>query len=392
MSDNFKDKVTAVGEKLKVGGSDLARKMSERMNTMSGKMKELFVADKTAADKLVEEATAETLDGPDWARNLDLCDEVNHERITGTDAVRAIKKRLVVKHPTVQFLSLTLLETCVKNCDKFFSEVASERVLDEMVKLIDDRQSSIESREKALKLIEAWGESTDELRYLPIYEETYKSLKNRGVKFPGRDNESLAPIFTPPGAPTFGSPASGKGSQGGSAQSVWRDAYAAPQPDLNDPASVKETLDVARNSVELLSTVLSSSPEQEALKDEITQTLVEQCRQSQVNLQRIIQRAGDNDPNLFEALNLNDELAKVLSKYDDSAAPIQSTPATTPTEVNTSVAPAFDEEDLLTGGGEDALVRNYGQRMQHTPLSSQGDDKAMADLDEMIFGKRGGTS
>lgn len=386
MADNFKDKFSAVGEKLKVGGSDLARKMSERMSTVSGKMKELF-NERSAADKIVEEATAETLDGPDWAKNLDICDQVNHERISGTDAVRAIKKRLVVKHPTVQILSLTLLETCVKNCDKFFSEVASERVLDEMVKLIDDRQSQIESREKALKLIEAWGEATDELRYLPIYEETYKSLKNRGVKFPGRDNESLAPIFTPPGAPRSISPSSGRGSQN-STPPVWRDAAA----ERTDPAHVKETLDVARNSVELLSTVLSSSPEQEALKDDITQTLVEQCRQSQLKLQGIIQRAGDNDPNLFEALNLNDELTKVLSKYDDSAAPIQSTPATTPTEVNRSAPPAFDEDDLLTGGGEDALVRNYGQRVQHTPLSSQGDDKAMADLDEMIFGKRGGNS
>jgi hypothetical protein len=57
-----------------------------------------------------------------------------------------------------------------------FSEVASEKVLDEMVKMIDDRQTPIENREKALKLIEAWGESTEELRYLPIFEETYKVI------------------------------------------------------------------------------------------------------------------------------------------------------------------------------------------------------------------------
>jgi hypothetical protein len=273
-------------------------------------------------------------------------------------------------------------------------EGQSLALTDEMVKMIDDRQTSIESREKALKLIEAWGESTEELRYLPIYEETYKSLKNRGVKFPGRDNESLAPIFTPPGAPRSGSTPPGSGRGARNAEPLWTEAYEAPPPDFSNPSSVKETLDVARNSVELLSTVLSSSPEQEALKDDITQTLVEQCRTSQTNLQRIIQRAGDNDPNLFEALNLNDELAKVLSKYEDSAAPIQSAPATTPTEVDTSLPPAFDEDDLLTGGGEDALVRNYGQRSQHTPLSTtpHGDDKAMADLDEMIFGKRGGTS
>ena len=41
---------------------------------------------------------------------------------------------------------------------------------------MDDRQTPVENREKALKLIEAWGESTEELRYLPIFEETYKVL------------------------------------------------------------------------------------------------------------------------------------------------------------------------------------------------------------------------
>ncbi|BBM99687.1 hypothetical protein MPTK1_1g23050 [Marchantia polymorpha subsp. ruderalis] len=407
MSDNLKDKFSALGEKLKVGGSDMSRKVSERMNSISGKMKELFLVP-TPADKIVEEATSEIMDGPDWSRNLDLCDQVNHEKISGQDAVRAIKKRIMIKHPTVQILALTLLETCVKNCDKMFSEVASEKVLDEMVKLIDDRQSSIESREKALKLIEAWGESTEELRYLPVFEETYKSLRSRGVKFPGRDNESLAPIFTPPSIAPSPPIGSNRGtSSPNTAPPFWSEEFAAPNTDPSDPSNVKETFDVARNSTELLATVLSSSPHQEALKDDITTTLVEQCRQSQFNLQRIIQRAGDDDPTLFEALNLNDELQKVLDKYDESSAPAATnttaaapvaTSAPPSTRVNRPSAPAFtsvpahEEDDLLTGGGEDALVRNYGQRMQHTPLSTQGDDKAMEDLDEMIFGKKAGAS
>ncbi|KAL2650598.1 hypothetical protein R1flu_018726 [Riccia fluitans] len=239
MAENFKEKFSALGEKLKVGGSDMSRKMSERMNSLGGKMKELFLVP-TPADKMVEEATAENLDGPDWGRNLEICDQVNHERISGQDAVRAIKKRIMIKHPTVQILALTLLETCVKNCDKMFSEVASEKVLDEMVKLIDDRQTSIESREKALKLVEAWGESSDELRYLPVFEETYKSLKSRGVKFPGRDNESLAPIFTPPQSAPITSSNRGVSNRG---LALWGGDFEAPSSDPADPANVKETLD-----------------------------------------------------------------------------------------------------------------------------------------------------
>jgi hypothetical protein len=43
-----------------------------------------------------------------------------------------------------------------------------------MVRLIDDPQIIVNNRNKALMLIEAWGESGDGLRYLPVYEETYK--------------------------------------------------------------------------------------------------------------------------------------------------------------------------------------------------------------------------
>lgn len=167
------EKVTALGERLKIGGAEVTRKMSAGMSSVSFKVKELFQGP-NQADKLVEDATSENLDEPDWAMNLEICDMINHERINSVELVRGIKKRIMMKSPRSQFLALVLLETCVKNCEKAFSEVAAERVLDEMVKLIDDPQTVVNNRNKALTLIEAWGESTSELRYLPVYEETYK--------------------------------------------------------------------------------------------------------------------------------------------------------------------------------------------------------------------------
>lgn len=167
------DKVSAFGERLKISGAEVTRKMSEGMSSMSFKVRELFQGP-NQADKLVEEATSESLDEPDWAMNLELCDMINHERINSVDLIRGIKKRIMTKIPRVQYLALVLLETFVKNCEKAFSEVAAERVLDEMVKLIDDPQTVVNNRNKALMLIESWGESGSELRYLPVYEETYK--------------------------------------------------------------------------------------------------------------------------------------------------------------------------------------------------------------------------
>lgn len=167
------DKVSALGERLKIGGSEVGQKITAGVSSMSFKMKEFFQGP-NQADKFVEDATAETLDEPDWAMNLELCDMVNHDRINSVELIRGVKKRIMLKSPRIQYLALVLLETVVKNCDKAFSEVAAERVLDEMVKLIDDPQTVVNNRNKALILIEAWGESSDELRYLPVYEETYK--------------------------------------------------------------------------------------------------------------------------------------------------------------------------------------------------------------------------
>lgn len=372
MSDNLMEKVSAFGERLKIGGAEVGRKMSAGMSSMSFKVKELLQGP-NQADKLVEDATAETLDEPDWAMNLDICDMIDHEKVSSVDLIRGIKKRIMIKNARVQYLALVLLETCAKNCEKAFSEVAAERVLDEMVKLIDDPQTVVNNRNKALLLIEAWGESTSELRYLPVFEETYKSLKSRGIRFPGRDNESLVPIFTPP--------------RSVSAPEV--DTSLARQIEYDIPLQsftaeqTKEAFDVARNSIELLATVLSSSPQQDALQDDLTTTLVHQCRQSQLTVQRIIEKAGDNEALLFEALNVNDEIQKVLSKYEELKAP-----SVVPVIPEPAMIPVAVEPDSPVNAKEDALVRK--------PAGSRGgthggsNDDMMDDLDEMIFGKKGG--
>ncbi|XP_008800065.1 TOM1-like protein 1 [Phoenix dactylifera] len=373
MSDNLMDKVSAFGELLKNSGAEVSRKMSAGMSSMSFKMKELFQG-QNQAEKIVEEATSENLDEPDWSTNLEICDMINSEKINSVELIRGIKKRIMLKNPRVQYLALVLLETCVKNCEKSFSEVAAERVLDEMVKLIDDPQTVVNNRNKALVLIEAWGEAGDELRYLPVYEETYKSLKSRGIRFPGRDNESLAPIFTPPRS------VSETESNASGIQLNYRDV-----PVQNFTAEqTKEAFDVAHNSIELLSTVLSSSPQQEALKDDLTTTLLQQCQQCQYTIQRIIETAGENEALLCEALNVNDELQKVVSKYEESRKPpvMQSEPE--PAMIPVAVEP----EESPRVRKEDALIRKPAS----SRARSGGEDDILHDLDEMIFGKGGSTS
>jgi hypothetical protein len=87
-------------------------------------------------------------------------------------------------------------------------------------------------------------------------------LRSRGIRFPGRDEESLAPIFTPPRSIPSVESYSEAAQEG--YQEIPEEGFA---PVRTVPAvQVNEAFEVARNSVELLSTVLSSSPQKEVLQ------------------------------------------------------------------------------------------------------------------------------
>lgn len=119
-------------------------------------------------------------------------------------------------------------------------------------------------------------------------------------------------------------------------------------------------------------------------QDDLTTTLVQQCYQSQHTIQRFIETAGDNEALLFEALSVNDEVLKVLSKYEEMKKPM----ASARTEQPVVIPIATEHEDSVTVGNEDALVRKPAAAR----AMSGGDDDILDDLDEMIFGKKGGSS
>lgn len=89
-----------------------------------------------------------------------------------------------------------------------------------------------------------------------------QSLRSRGIRFPGRDDESLAPIFTPPRSVPAAEPYSDAAQDG--YQEIPDESFAPVR--AAPSVQVDEAFEVARNSVELLSTVLSSSPQKEALE------------------------------------------------------------------------------------------------------------------------------
>lgn len=138
-----------------------------------------------------------------------------------------------------------------------------------------------------------------------------QDLRAEGVRFPGRDAESLAPIFTPAQSAPITTPAAPAPVHDGAPTEAPADVAAR---------SV-QVFEVARNARELLDTMLTSSPAGEALQDEVTVALVAQVRASQRDVQALVQAAGDaNEAVLFEALNVNDDLQRSLDKVSPAAA------------------------------------------------------------------------
>ncbi|XWS46979.1 hypothetical protein CRYUN_Cryun14cG0114600 [Craigia yunnanensis] len=261
-----KTKLAQWGEKLKTGGAQMSR-------MFSGKMKEILQGP-TPESKMVDEATLETLEEPNWGMNMRICAMINSEEFNGTEIVRAIKKKISGKNVVSQRLSLDLLEACTMNCEKVASEVASEKVLEEMVKMIENPHTDHGNRESALQLIGAWGQSED-LAYLPVFQQTYTSLKERSTHLPV-DNENLPPLHHTLESYMEGSlppsehyPVKSTGLLG-----TDRSTFAYDHGSLSVEQK-KELFEVTRNSLEVLSSMLNTETEPKPTKDELTESMLE---------------------------------------------------------------------------------------------------------------------
>lgn len=119
------------------------------------------------------------------------------------------------------------------------------------------------------------------------------------------------------------------------------------------------------------------------MQDDLTTTLVQQCQQCQYTIQRIVETAGENEAQLFEALGIHEELQKVLAKYEDLKEPVRVEPEPEPAMIPVTVEP---EESPRAVSKQDAHKKPGGSG------DRPGGDDLLQDLDDMIFGKNGGPS
>uniref|UniRef100_A0A0K8SGD7 TOM1-like protein 2 n=1 Tax=Lygus hesperus TaxID=30085 RepID=A0A0K8SGD7_LYGHE len=156
----------------------------------------------TPVGSKIEQATDGSLASENWALNMEICDLINETEDGPKDAIKAIRKRLqqaVGKNYTIVMFTLTVLETCVKNCGKrFHILVCNKEFVNELVRLIGPKNGPPQAvQEKVLYLIQSWVDAFHRHPDLRGVVEVYTELKAKGVEFPMTDLDAMAPIHTP---------------------------------------------------------------------------------------------------------------------------------------------------------------------------------------------------
>lgn len=127
---------------------------------------------------------------------------INESSEVARDAMKAIRKRLsqnAGKNYTVIMYTLTVLETCVKNCGRAFHIlVANKEFIQELVKLIGPKNDPPTAvQEKVLNLIQVWADTFRTQPELNGVVQVYQELKSKGIEFPVTDLDSMVPVYTP---------------------------------------------------------------------------------------------------------------------------------------------------------------------------------------------------
>ncbi|KAJ6810561.1 target of Myb protein 1-like [Iris pallida] len=307
------------------------------------------------------------------------------------DVVKAVKKRLQNKNPRVQFLSLTLLETMIKNCgDYVHFQIVDRGILQEMIKIVRKR-TDMQVRDKILVLLDSWQEAFGGPggKY-PQYYWAYTELKRTGVQFPQRSPDS-ALIFTPPVthlAIASRHPQVGYGMPSGPSLSL--DEAMTSEAANMSPSDLHRLQSV----MELLSDMLKaiSQDDHQAVKDEVITDLVSQCRSNQKKLIQLVNSTGDEEL-LARGLTLNDDLQSLLAKHDAIASgfplpalasetiPGPSTPvASTPV-----VTSQFNDDDEEEDDFSQLARRNstYKAATQNSSAGTSGQVSSSNHSDEM---------
>ncbi|KAM8710037.1 hypothetical protein ACLKA7_016778 [Drosophila subpalustris] len=348
----------------------------------------------TPVGQRIEAATDASLASENWAANMEICDMINESSDTARDAMRAIRKRLsqnAGKNNQVVMYTLTVLETCVKNCGKAFHVlVAQKDFINDLVKLIGPKNDPPAAmQEKVLSLIQIWADAFKNQPDLNGVTLMYMELKNKGIEFPPTDLDAMAPIYTPqrsvPEVHPVPHPQLMAAQHTISPQHVAAAAAASvavPSGPLHltpeQGAKLRSELEIVSNNMSILAEMLSvmkpgqESPDDYALLNELTAT----CKEMQSRIVDLIGRVQD-DELTAEFLRINDELNNVFlrhQRYEKTRAQGNAGaagPVTSPSAVLGAAMGVPGVTTVGAGAGAGPAAVSPSTAVSNTPQSDQ---------------------
>ncbi|XP_052127892.1 TOM1-like protein 2 isoform X1 [Frankliniella occidentalis] len=287
----------------------------------------------TLVGQRIEQATDASLASENWALNMEICDLINSTDEGPKDAIKAIRKRLqqnAARNYTVVMYTLTVLETCVKNCGKrFHIHVCNKEFVQDLVKLIGPKNDPPTAvQEKVLSLIQSWADAFRNQPDLLGVVQVYSDLKVKGIEFPMTNLDTMAPIHTPQrtqepevgeeaaATPALPRPSSPRAHAPSNINAAAPESLQNVQLTPDQLAKLQSELDVVQANMAVLNEMLNElTPREEHPSDlELLTELHSTCHAMQ---QRLVQLIGKlaNDEITAELLRINDLLNNLFLRY-----------------------------------------------------------------------------
>lgn len=306
----------------------------------------------TPVGQLIEKASDVSQASEDWALYMEICDLINDTEDGAKDAARALKKLIsnnVGKSNIVIMYTLTILETCVKNCGKkFHVQIAHKDFLQELIKLASPRNNPPHFvLDKVLGLIQTWADAFQGDPELKEFGNIYQELKEKGCEFPMTDLDHIAPIHTPARTVLQVEPPSHSVTSDSSVNPVALHRHppegAATHPalipvgagaavantvmpnvdeapvwlDAEQLAKLRSELDVVQQNCRVFGDLLTEvTPGQENADDyKLIKDLQKACHDMQLRIMELIERVQNEDVT-GDLLHVNDLLNNISLRYE----------------------------------------------------------------------------
>ena len=277
----------------------------------------------TPAGELVDKATSLSLTTEDWGLNIQVCDAINSYGDGAKDAVKAIKKRLSGNKNFLQIsLTLSLLESCVKNCGSRLHVLVTTKdfCCETMLKLIHAKYNPpVVLQQRVLSMIKQWAEAFGSNPAQNGAKQVYDELKEKGYDFPETEPLEIASKSSNKPAKEHrrvhhtNQPRSSHSHQHASSSRQGQ----VVNPNSEQLAKLRQDLEVVNGNAKVFSEMLTElNPVSCDSSDyELLTELNRTCRAMQQRIMELLEQIASEEITI-ELLKVNDDLNNIFLRYE----------------------------------------------------------------------------